>query len=485
MKIFLNRLWSQVKEDVTVDTTNKLLKLIICSLITASIFISFFVQAFSYVNAIIILASCVYLDIKDKKTTASLPILIYLFAFSAVLRIPSVGITIYAVLMALQACAMAIELLIKVVKQNFKLNIGVVAVAVALCLYIFILSCMGRFSLSSVLSLGTGIVLCISIMFLKDDINLKELGLMLVYGLIVSCFLGLFGKYYPCLNGFYDITYAYAYFRFSGLYPNTNGLTYFTLIVLSVLMVLYIRKDIKLIFYPIFVIMLSILFATISKTIFIVLGATLIVLVALLIISEKGLKNSWVKIVSLCLCGIVGIAINYKNFIAIKDRFSDSINNEIIQNEINSGLNNGDKKDFIISDLTTGRTDLWKMYLKDIFSSPETALFGTELGQNYSIGDYNGKLGSHNTFIEILYHTGVVGFGLLTALLIMIFMINKNKFDMSGLLPFVAVGLCLCIVDSYSYIVFIYFAFIFLSLIKRENGDDNIEEENLHVKLEV
>jgi len=62
------------------------------------------------------------------------------------------------------------------------------------------------------------------------------------------------------------------------------------------------------------------------------------------------------------------------------------------------------------ADLTTGRTELWSIYLKAIFTNPWLLLFG----KGYTSVLVGEKI-SHNTLIQILYQFGLIG----TSLLIM------------------------------------------------------------------
>lgn len=57
-----------------------------------------------------------------------------------------------------------------------------------------------------------------------------------------------------------------------------------------------------------------------------------------------------------------------------------------------------------MSELTTGRTDLWKNYIHEFLYNPITLLFG----EGYTSINLNNK-GSHNTLIQLVYQFGLIG----------------------------------------------------------------------------
>lgn len=56
-----------------------------------------------------------------------------------------------------------------------------------------------------------------------------------------------------------------------------------------------------------------------------------------------------------------------------------------------------------VSELTTGRTDMFEEYWREIISSPGTMLFGKGLSAQLL------KKGTHNLFLEIQYYVGAIG----------------------------------------------------------------------------
>ena len=83
-------------------------------------------------------------------------------------------------------------------------------------------------------------------------------------------------------------------------------------------------------------------------------------------------------------------------------------------------------------------------------------------------GTVNGS--PHNTLLQILYSTGVIGFGLLIGVIViyLIILLNKNL-DISGIVLFLAVIGCFISLDAFSYIGFIMVSMIVVSLIQNKN----------------
>lgn len=61
-----------------------------------------------------------------------------------------------------------------------------------------------------------------------------------------------------------------------------------------------------------------------------------------------------------------------------------------------------------MSELTTGRTDLWRNYIHEFLNNPITLLFG----EGYTSINLNNKA-SHNTLIQVVYQFGLIGMPLL------------------------------------------------------------------------
>ena len=57
-----------------------------------------------------------------------------------------------------------------------------------------------------------------------------------------------------------------------------------------------------------------------------------------------------------------------------------------------------------LSDMTTGRSDIWVAYIREIFADLKILFFGNGINTLGSI-----ERGAHNTYIELIFYLGVVG----------------------------------------------------------------------------
>lgn len=74
-----------------------------------------------------------------------------------------------------------------------------------------------------------------------------------------------------------------------------------------------------------------------------------------------------------------------------------------------------------VSDLTTGRTDIYLQYLEAIGKNPWTALFG------YGFAASGLEHDPHNIYLEIMYFSGIVGLGLFIALFVAMMGVLKQQ----------------------------------------------------------
>ena len=93
----------------------------------------------------------------------------------------------------------------------------------------------------------------------------------------------------------------------------------------------------------------------------------------------------------------------------------------------------GEFNDTIASTITTGRTDIWKQYFKEIFSSPWKILFGHGIFATDIVA-----IGAHNTYVSVLYRFGFLGVIALGGLLLTYYFECKNlHFSLFKFLPMV------------------------------------------------
>lgn len=135
--------------------------------------------------------------------------------------------------------------------------------------------------------------------------------------------------------------------------------------------------------------------------------------------------------------------------------------NAMYQRIFNPGAGwwNEGKTETGLSNLTTGRIDLWKMYLKEIFGSWQIFLFGAGASAGYI-----GPGAAHSMPIDYLYRYG----GLATLILVAIFVVAVipylKKSKVFNFVPFVLITGIFCSIGSISPKYIYIFVIIFLTL---------------------
>lgn len=214
-----------------------------------------------------------------------------------------------------------------------------------------------------------------------------------------------------------------AYIRFSGLYADPNYYAVNLILALVILCYLFSRRKISIIpltaLFSLFVVF-SIM--TRSKSALIMLP---IVLFTLIFASEKR-KNIFLTLF-LAIGAVVIIYLVLSNKITWF---------EIIMKRFEQDKN--------LNDLTTGRAQLWSMYLEYLFSNPIKLFFGTGISAPLLM-----QRGAHNTYIDILYHLGIVGASLFVILIKKIIIKNISfKRDINCYGPLIVVAIMYFFISS-------------------------------------
>lgn len=85
-----------------------------------------------------------------------------------------------------------------------------------------------------------------------------------------------------------------------------------------------------------------------------------------------------------------------------------------------------------INDLTTGRSEIFRQYSEAIIKTPGSLLFGYGLGPNTLEKD------PHNIYLEVLYHTGIVGFVLISGFVGSMVSVLKHQESFASQQSFIA-----------------------------------------------
>lgn len=227
----------------------------------------------------------------------------------------------------------------------------------------------------------------ILIFFLWDRINLKKFAKIFCLGIVSSCVLALAGHYSGLIN--YNRLFMYDtadVMRFSGIFAHPNSLARFCLLGISLLFVLWLKEKKDLMNYTLMFVLAIFGAMTYSKTYMLALFGLLVFFFFYYLyhsIHKKQFLLSTVVVIFALVC-VALLKLDY-----IKDlvgRFSAYYEH------------------FSIKSITTGRDEIWKLFIDDQMSSLKYILWGKSF-----MGPLPWSTGAHSTYLALFYEYGVVG----------------------------------------------------------------------------
>ena len=228
----------------------------------------------------------------------------------------------------------------------------------------------------------------------KDEMRNREIFLSYIIGNLVSSIFGLMDSGFFKIESYIGTAELAGpsnetdILRFSGLYPDPNYYAVCIIVSLCLLLILCHKKEISTFLALIIAApMIYFLFITYSKSSVIMLLVFFVFLMYSLMLQKK---HFYVVAIIVILVTVIVLALSGRIsfFETVIARFSTASTGEELD----------------VNALTTGRTNIWMMYLKYIFRNLDTAIFGDGI----SVGFYN-QMAAHNTYIDVFRHLGVVG----------------------------------------------------------------------------
>ena len=302
--------------------------------------------------------------------------IIFLLPFSNLFRLPDGKSLLFVLILIADLCFFC--------RRKIKVNSGLL---IALFLIFYLLLRMGE-QYADYLAIISGVLfLYFSIDLITPDVSVHISKLFVASVLISSIFAVMFQKTSQLSGYLIDsrtISAGNPGFRFQGLFADPNYFGACVILAFCIMFLLFTVKKIKgLQFFVGTILIATFGLMTLSKTFFIIF---VFCTIAYLLMMFN--KRSLIVCLGFCLLIFVVIILFNSGNIAvlesIKERF-DSADN--------------------LNELTTGRSNLWILYFNKIFESPLSFLFGYGFEAPLIQG-----MGSHNLFLEILYHTGFFGF---------------------------------------------------------------------------
>lgn len=384
----------RIKMDLSIKSNQSL---ILCFAVTGIITAGLFVPYFNLVALVVIAWGFVRFSSEEV-----LCILCFTLSFSPIFKLQIGGFTLFNVVLIL-------AVICSLIKKRFMLPYRV-------CLLIWIF---GMYEF--IISFSTNIIECVTVLLSlllmgllynpqQCEYNLKKINTFTIWGLIITSVLALFDDLIPRIGYLtaqttIRLSAGEYYYRFSGLMENPNYYTIMLSIVLSILCILMIQGKAKLLDYIYFIVLSIFGFMSVSQS-FIV---TFVVMILLLLISYARTKPR--KLLGIILILIIMTYVIYM--------FLDASTIETIL--FRMGEIDVDGSD--VSELTSGRAELWLYYLKYLSSNLGVLLLGRGIGaSNLPMG------ASHSYYIDMLYHLGIVGTILYILLLIKLFGNVNSRF---------------------------------------------------------
>lgn len=259
----------------------------------------------------------------------------------------------------------------------------------------------GSFNFFRTIKLICNFLFLSSVLNSKVEVRSKEIFLSYILGNLTASVFGLLDSPFFKIESYIGVQsignpdYGEMVVRFAGLYADPNYYTVGIIISLCLLVVLFYRNQINMLFlFLISIPLVGFLIVTYSKSAIIMFFLPFGIFLYSLF---KKKKYSSMIVLSLLMVMIVALALS--GYVEI----FDVVLNRIAQSETAEGVN--------INTLTTGRFDLWLMYFKYIVKNIGVSIFGCGI----SSGLLNGRA-AHNTYLDVFYYLGICGGLILTYL---------------------------------------------------------------------
>ena len=380
------------------------------------------------------------------------------------------------------------DLAIKKIKINWILTLSYFFVGSYLLLTI------GTFNISNLLPIGTLLAVSYIFFYYCKEIDFKNLTLFLFYGIIISSVFSIFIGIFPRLDLFVQrfTSYSEHNYRFQGLSRDPNYYALEVLLCLSCLSCLFFNRKINWLYYPAIIYLTCLGIATGSKSFLLVYILFILVSLIVILVKHNFFESLWRVLLCFIICAVIPFGICYKqtqflylrvtnksysNMVGIEIDTENDIESEYGSNDNNQNSqieDNQNEREITLNSFTTGRSSIWKQYIKRCFGSVKNFLFGVGIGSSYL--SYNGSpIAIHNTAIQCLYFLGLIGVLLFVSLAI-IYLIELKKIKQIKLVnlfvPLFIIALMMCGLDNlFSYRLYIVVVILYYSLFESDQNE--------------
>lgn len=378
-----------------------------------------------------------------------------------------------------------IMLIYNLIKKREKLNYSLLIILGVLAVY-FTIPFSNKYSIISVLESYVWLALFYLIFSKIKRISVNCQAVIASAGFIFSGFVGLFRNIIPYIKENIYLSSGGELLRFSGAMSNPNAFYCWGVVCLSLLIVLMANKKLSLWYSLLAGVVLALCYVALSKTFLVIYLIMLAVMVAFCFIKKDKTKTKAVAIMLVLTLITAGIFFNYTK--SYYDRFFNTP--EIPMDTIlqtggrPGGIGNNSNVQDVINTVSTGRLEIWQTYFNDIKENNKF-IFGFGVNTAYGLLQEN----THNTYLQVLYELGVVGYLLIIG--IGIYYLKKSRFKIFknlGTMSFLPVLVSACnyitenlFLSQMGNMLFLLACFGLLML--EEDSYDNTEKREVLTRL--
>ena len=364
----------------------------------------FFEKAPIYLCAYILFFVCI-LNMQD-----AISMLLFFYPFFSIF-VTKKQVNLYFYLFAVSLVIFAIKYLVDVFTKKKKIDWVLV---VAVCVYLLYLVLplhkneQGKFvnfcNLKYFASVGVFLLAVYLIFIYKDKLDGAKIFKVFMAGFLIAGVMGVFVFCSPRLKSVLDLL-TYKIPRYNALFQVPNTLAIISLVASSITLYLHYNEKIKSEAYLFFAGSFVLGYLTMARSF--LYPETILFVLYLIFTCIKYKKESW-KIVLPYVAIIIVVALAFfKYTLAHLERFG-------FKDLLKGYGNSVDASDAELNQMIDpGRGGLIKKYGKDYLSSALVILFGRGIAYPWM------SLSSHNTYLQCLWNTGLVGLVLIIALFVL------------------------------------------------------------------
>lgn len=305
------------------------------------------------------------------------------------------------------------------------------------------------------------ILMLYSLVLMSKDTPFEKIATYYILGMILSSTVGLYAQSNPIFYDYAKEIYTEGeYTRFCGLAGDPNY--YSVNMIFAFVLLLALRKKRKVsvdMFWILYGLLTVFGFMTISKS-FMLMYIIIFVVTSMIVLKDKNPIENTLLVVGVIAILTVGLS-------------EGGLISSVLERLTSAGN---------VNELTTGRSDIWELYLELFRSDPGAIVFGTGLTNTLLQGK-----GTHNLYLEMVYYLGFAGILLFGLALYFCLKRNNKKenktwFKRLGWIVLAIMYFFLQALFSYAFMYIVFFAYlIFKTNMNKENNCECFVENDTKI----